>query len=138
MPAAGELAVAPYYAYALGTSSSAPFTAETVTDTITVNLISGKTYMVEWSGLFQSSVAGDVVNVNLREDNLAGTRMCDGRVTMSTANKTFERRIRAVYVAVATGSKTFVVTGTRDSGSGNITRAAASTDPALFTVERKI
>lgn len=138
MPLAGELAVAPYFTYALSTSSSSTFTAETVVDTIIANLISGKTYEVTWNGLYQSSVAADVVNTNLREDSISGTRMVDGRTTMATANKTFLASVRAIYVAVSTGSKTFVVTGTRDSGTGNITRAAASTDPALITVRRVI
>lgn len=138
MPLAGELAVAPYFTYALGTTSSASFTAETVVDTITANLIAGKTYEVTYNGLFQSSVAADVVNINLREDSISGTRMCDGRASMVTANKTFLMACRAIYVAVSTGSKTFVLTGTRDSGTGNITRAAASNDPSLMTVRRVI
>lgn len=136
----GEVAVAPFYQYAQGTSSSATITTvETVTDTITVALVSGQAYEVEYNGLVQSSVAADVALFNLKEDSLSGTRMCDGRVTCSTAGagKTFLAHLRAVYTAIATGNKTFVVTLVRDSGSGNLTRAAASSDPALLSVERK-
>jgi hypothetical protein len=136
MALAGEDAIAPYSLKARDTTSSGTFTAETVTDTITASLIAGEEYEVRWSGVWQSSVAGDVVNQQLREDSLTGARLCDGRVPCTTANKAFSGFIRGYYTAVTTGSKTFVLTGVRDSGTGNITRAAVATSPSVMSIDQ--
>jgi hypothetical protein len=136
MALAGELAVPPLHKREPRTSSSGTFTAETVVDTITADLVTGKEYEIRWTGLFQSSVAADVVNTQLREDSISGTRICDGRTPCTTANKAFAAAVRGFYTAVATGSKTFVVTGVRDSGTGNITAAAVATSPAVLTIDQ--
>lgn len=138
MPYAGELAVAPFYQFASATSSTATFTAETVTDTITVNLISGKTYLVTAHQMWNSSVANDVAMASLREDNVGGNILNQRSVLCANTSRWFGTVLPALYVAVATGSKTFVVTGQRVAGTGNITRGGASTTPSLVIVERKI
>jgi hypothetical protein len=136
MALAGEDAVVPYALTATDTASSGVFTAETVVDTITASLIAGVKYEIRWTGVWQSSVAGDVVNQQLREDSISGTRLTDGRIACTTANKAFAGFVRGYYTAAVTGSKTFVVTGVRDSGTGNITRAAVATSPAVLSIDQ--
>jgi hypothetical protein len=135
MALAGEDAVAPLHVRVTDTTGSGTFTTETVTDTVTASLIAGTEYEIRWTGLFQSSVAGDVVNTQMREDSISGTRLCDGRVPCTTANRAFAAAVRGFYTAAVTGSKTFVITGVRDSGTGNITRAAVATSPSVLTVD---
>lgn len=127
--------MAPVAEYAIGTSSSGTFTTtETVVDTVTAPLITGKLYEVLWTTNAQSSVANDVVLARIREDALAGTQIMDGRVDASAANVNFLVALRVIYTAVATGNKTFVGTFVRSSGTGNVLRYAAATSPSTLSV----
>lgn len=118
------------------TTTTATFTAETVTDTLTVDLIEDARYLIEWYGFFASTVAADDVTGRLREDNVTGTLMRSMREDLPSANQSRMFYMRAEYTATATGSKTFVATGERAAGTGNITRNATATSPVLFTCDR--
>ncbi len=134
MPFVGDLAIVPSVGYALGTTSVSSFTTtETVTDTITTGVTSGKSYLIRWMGMFQSSVAGDSIEVRIREDALAGTSIMSGRKQILATGTLVV--IRALWTAGSTINKTFVVTGKRVAGSGNIGRYGASDAPSTFTVE---
>lgn len=138
MPSAGEVIEA-WHGARVGTntetSNTSTFTTtETVTDDVTVSLVNGERYLVEFNGAFQTSVAGDDVTARIREDNLAGTQLQGERRDILAGSINQYWYIRAEYTATATGSKTFVVTGVRSSGSGNIFRAGATTGPAYLTV----
>jgi hypothetical protein len=117
-------------------SDSANFTTtETVVLTVTAALVSGRTYSV-WAGpTFHSTVDGDVVHSQMRQDNVSGTVMdrTDDyiRVTATTIDKTI---LFALYTATTTGNKTFVVTGDRVSGSGNCRLEADTIRPAYMLV----
>lgn len=135
MVLAGEIATPPYSTSATSTSSTSSFTTtETVTDTVTASLVNGHTYEVSHSGIWNSSVAGDDVSVRMREDSVSGTAMNGFDVRCASATRYYGVWVRARYTASATGSKTFVVTGQRMAGSGNIIRAASSANPSLLTV----
>lgn len=138
MPYAGELAVAPFYQSASATSDTSTFTAETVTDTLTVSLISGKTYQVVAYQMWNSSVANDVAMGTLREDNVSGNILNQRSVICANTSRWFGTVLPSIYVAVATGSKTFVVTGQRVAGTGNIKRGGSANTPSLMIIERKI
>jgi len=124
----------------IGTSSettdSSTFTALTLIGTITVSLISGKVYKVECTAQVASTVATDAVQVSLVEDSTAGAEIARGRVIVdaSAANAPGPVPLRALYTAVATGSKTFVVAAQRAAGSGNVRREAGTTFPQVLTV----
>jgi hypothetical protein len=137
MPLAGNVTRAPGYTKATATSTSANITTtETVVDTITADLISGQEYEVHFYGIWGSSVASDECLIRIREDSLTGTQMVDNRVRIGTANKYYAGLLQANYTATATAAKTFKVTLVRESGTGNCTRGASATSPALFTVRQ--
>lgn len=117
---------------------SATFTTtEVVIDSVTASLVIGKIYKVRWVVSFQSSVADDMVNVRIREDTVLGTEMQSRRVlsAIATAGAGFDGSVEAEYTAVATGSKTFVGTGDRSTGTGNITAEGAAIRPRFLYVD---
>lgn len=139
MPLAGELGVAPYYVTATRTTTSGTFTTtETFTDAIAVNLINGKTYAVECCLLAASSTGGDECAWNLREDSATGTGLNGCRVYLQAANHGYLVRLYSEYVAVATSTKTFVASGVRTSGGGNVSSPAGANTPAYLFVRRII
>lgn len=106
------------------TADSGLFTAETVVMSVTVPLVSGRTYSVWANPGLMSTISGDVVRARLREDDIAGT-ILDGTIEDISNNTSNTTRKHAVillsdYQAVSTGNKTFVVTGARATGSGNV------------------
>lgn len=118
------------------TSNSSGFTTtETVTDTVTATLVAGRVYKIYAWLLVGSTVAADSVNVRLRENNLAGTQLQQARIDCPLTGTVFPVPIEAEYTAVATGSKTFVATGVRSTGSGTITLGAAGTQPVYLYVD---
>jgi hypothetical protein len=112
-------------------------TTETTVSTVTADLVNGRTYRVRFVGRFQSDVAGDSVNARLREDSSAGTQMQGTRVYSATATAGFGFTIsfEAEYTAVATASKTFVATGERSVGSGNVMCEGSATAPRYLYVD---
>lgn len=135
MVLAGEIATPPYSTSTTATSSTSTFTTtETLTDTITASLVNGHTYEVSHSAIWNSSVAGDDVSVRLREDSVTGTAMNGFDVRCASSTRYYGVWVRARYTASVTGSKTFIVSGQRMSGTGNIIRAASSANPSLLTV----
>jgi hypothetical protein len=117
------------------TTISAGFTAETIINTVTAALVSGRTYAI---GLFTgitSTVAGDNAEFRIREDNVAGTQLQVIRKDLLATNITEVVFLYAQYTAVATGSKTFVGTGFRQAGTGTLTRNTSPTAPAYMYVE---
>lgn len=118
------------------TSTGSSFTSETVTDTITVNLTSGKVYEIKASQMWSSSVVDDINMATIRENNISGTVLQQRSVQLPNTSRWFGTEMSVLYTAVATGSKTFVVTGQRVAGSGNITRGGATTTPSVMTVNQ--
>lgn len=110
-------------------------TTETQIDTVTVSLVSGRTYGVWLYGTFQTTVANDSVNAAIREDSTSGTRMTVARVYLPILGVGFGFALYAEYTAGSTGDKTFVGTGQRQSGTGSITAAAAATQKAYIYVD---
>lgn len=115
-------------------ASTATFTAETLCDSITVPLVSGQVYSIVWATLMQSSVAADTARIRIRDTNITGTQLQVIRIGLPVASTGFPAYTYAEYTANATGSKTFVGTGERASGTGNITRVASATSPTYLFV----
>lgn len=117
------------------TSTTSTFTTtETVTDSVTAALVDGERYLVEFWGHFGTTVNGDDVTVQIREDSVSGTSITQNTVDIPTGSVSIAVYLRTEYTAVATGNKTFVATGDRFAGTGNITRVASSGVPAFLTV----
>lgn len=118
------------------TSNVGTFTGtNTLTDTITVPLVSGRRYLIVWDGEFQSSVAADYVRSQIHEDSTSGTIIQLRQVYIPVINQAWPVIMQTLYTAVATGNKTFVAASRRLSGTGNITAIANSSSPTLFYVE---
>jgi hypothetical protein len=118
-------------------SASAGFTAETVIDSVTPNLITGLTYDIKWNGVVQSTVADGIARMRIREDSLSGTQLqLRQQSTAIAASQSFPvSGLETEYTAVETGPKTFVVTGIRQTGTGTLSCFAAADTPTLLTVE---
>jgi len=117
------------------TTISAGFTTETIINTVTAELVSGRTYAI---GLFTgivSTIAGDNAEYRIREDSVAGTQLQVIRRDLLATNITEVVFLYAQYTAVATGSKTFVGTGFRQAGTGTLTRNSSATSPSYMYVE---
>lgn len=122
-------------AVATETSDSSTFTTtETAIGSVTASLISGVTYTIAAQVPLSSTVAGDDVDVRIREDNVSGTEMALTTVDIVSTTTPTVAVLNARYTAGSTGSKTFVATGDRVGGSGNIRREAASTRPQIIRV----
>jgi hypothetical protein len=112
-------------------------TTETTCSSVVAALVINRTYRIRFVANFQSSVSGDTVNMRIREDSTIGTQLQGCRVhsVILTAGFGFQANIEAEYTAVATGNKTFVGTGERSSGTGNITCEGAATAPRYLYVD---
>jgi hypothetical protein len=87
----------------------------------------------------QSTVAGDLAFMRLREDTSAGTQNDATNVSIpTTSGSGFPGILYAEYTAAATGSKTWVVTGSRGAGTGTQSIAAGGSRPAYLTVDRLV
>lgn len=124
-------------ATAVRETTSASFTVETVTDTVTASLIEGLTYTVNSFILVRSSVAGDRNLIRIREDNLTGNQLRAAAIVIPAAGAgtDFPFYQEVLYTAIATGDKTFVLTGGRAAGSGTLTHTAGTNNPVYLYVE---
>ena len=118
------------------TSNVGTFTVETLLDSVTASLVSGKTYRVRYYVRLFSSVADGIARFRIHEDSISGTVLAITQLyTAVTVNQSFPTYIEVLYTAVATGDKTFVATGIRQTGTGNLTAQAATDAPTYLYVE---
>lgn len=126
-------------ATAAATSDSSTFTTtETQVMSVTAPLVNGQTYRVRFIGALKSTVANDRVTTRLHQDNTAGADMQNQNTVITTTTGTtsgYPVMFEAEYTAVATGNKTFVVTGQRVGGSGDINLEAGSDHPSYIYVD---
>lgn len=119
-------------------TDSAGFTnaAEVIIASVTAPLIEGLTYKIWFWGGIMSTVTGDELQTRIREDNATGTQLSFNAtsITRAAATGDWTATLEAQYTAVATGDKTFVVTGIRALGTGT-GRIETIQKPSLFYVE---
>lgn len=117
------------------TDSGTWTTTETVTDSVTAALVTGRTYSVHWFGAMVSTVAADITLVRMREDDVTGTLMTERSVYIpSTSSAGFGFMLECRYTAAATANKTFVVAGIRNGGTGTQHADATATRPRILYV----
>lgn len=86
---------------------------------VSAPLVSGLTYRIFVYVTVAVDVAGDVSFIRIREDSASGTQLAGSNVYGGTTNSSgFPAVIYDEYTATSTGSKTFVITGQRVSGTG--------------------
>jgi hypothetical protein len=113
-------------------------TTETVQDTVTADLVAGRTYKITYKSGIISSVAADSAFLRIREDNLAGNQLQLERVyspLTGGGGSRWTADLEAEFTAVSTGTKTFVGTLIRATGTGNITSPAGAQQPTYFYVD---
>lgn len=117
---------------------SAGFTnaAEVIIASVTASLIEGLTYKIWFWGGLMSTITGDEFQTRIREDSAAGTQLSFNAtsITRAAATGDWTATLEAQYTAIATGNKTFVVTGIRSVGTGT-GRIETQQKPSLFYVE---
>ncbi|WP_162959150.1 hypothetical protein [Micromonospora tulbaghiae] len=107
-------------------------------DSITVPVVAGRTYKIRWTVAWGSTVAGDTVFSRIREDAVGGAQLQIMRINITAtggAGTRWDGTVEAEYTATVTGNKTFVGTGTRATGTGNINAKAAADFPIRLYVE---
>lgn len=149
MVAAGDVINASDVNFRVGTATPvvADSTTWAATETgalvsVAANLVTGKKYRITFytavstSSLSASLAAFEISTMRLREDSSTGTQLLAPNVQMSTASTVgFFCTGSVEYTAVATGAKTFVLTGQRNNGAGNHQIRAGATRPTTLVVD---
>ena len=117
-------------------SNSGTFTSTEVSlVSVTGYLEAGKRYLIRYPARFQSSVAGDNVQVRIREDSVSGNQLQACQVGIPTTSTVgFDVLAEVEFTAGASANKTFTLTGQRGTGTGNITMLAAASSARTFTI----
>lgn len=124
--------------YTIETTDSSTFTAETQISSVTFTAAVGYIYLIESGVQLTSATVTDIVQGSIRADTIAGAELSSGRCAAQTSDAARPVIIPLAYLYTSTtsGSKTFVVTGQRISGIGNVKREAGTTHGMLTTVRR--
>jgi hypothetical protein len=119
------------------TANSSTFTTTAFqVASVTAPLVAGLVYRVVFDGAFDTTVDGDLVRARIYENSTAGTQL-QVRDTgeMHTTGLVTGLRLEVEFTAVTTGNKTFVATGEREAGTGNIILSAHGTFPTYMYVD---
>jgi len=116
-------------------SNSSGFASETVVDTISVPVVSGKTYRIRWGMDVSTTVANDLARARVREDNLVGTVRQLKHIKLPDANQDFGATLEFDWTAASTTTKVFVGTIVRHLGSGTFSANSSANEPTWFTAE---
>jgi hypothetical protein len=102
---------------------------------ITVPVVSGRTYAVWHTAQYASSAAGDSVIARIWQDSSSGTELQSGVIYIDTTGTLgYLAYVTRLWVAGSTGDQTFVVDAVRSAGSGTCRLEAASNRPAYLGV----
>lgn len=106
-------------------------------DTVTINAVSGRKYRLTWVFQYACSVANDRAFFRIREGSgTGGNQLTVGQFVAPVANTALSGGpIIVDWTASSTGSQTFSGTIQRASGTGSVTRRAATSQPAYLTAE---
>ena len=111
-------------------------TTETVTETVTAPLVTGRLYRIRWSGGIVTTVGTDLVLIRIREDNLTGTLITERNFYLATTSSGGHgTELEGTFTAVATGDKSFVITGVRNAGTGTHHADGTATRPRYLYVD---
>lgn len=116
--------------------SSGVTTIETVVMSVSASVVAGRTYRVRFAGEFGTTVAGDELNVYIKEDSTSGTQLQHNLVYLRTTSSNGNPHVmEAEFTAVSSGTKTFVLSIVRASGTGTARLEAFSTRPSYLYVD---
>lgn len=101
-------------------------------DTGAVSLTSGRRYRIHIHIRLSTSLSSSLYEIALRDTNLAGTRIWQGRGGVFGTNTSYDQYFCADLVAASTASKTYAVTIA--SSGGNVTVKGADLTNSLCAV----
>jgi hypothetical protein len=111
--------------------------------TVSPTLVSGLVYGITLTTAISSDAAAsptvpatfEISALRVREDTAAGNQLIGAQVGIPTTTTVgFALAAYCEYTAVASGAKSFVLTGQRVSGTGNHRIRAGSSRPTFLTV----
>lgn len=120
------------YAEITATSSTFTTVADITSLTATWTAISSRVYEIEFMGSVQSSVAGDEVLMQITDSS--NTVKAGSLVNCDTVNRRYSCPVKARVTGLS-GSVTYKLRGTRNSGTGNCSVFASASAPATFHVK---
>lgn len=117
-------------------NSSAISTTETAIDTVTADVVSGRTYKVRYVYNWSGSVAADQFYLRTREGSgTGGTQLTYHNIRTAVTTQIFGNTLEVEWTAGSTGSQSFSTTLVRQTGTGAATIRASSTQPAYLYVD---
>lgn len=145
MPAGGDVIYAADVNTRVGTNeatsnvAAASYASETVIDTVTANVVSGKRYQIRAFFPYFGSVAADRFLIRIRTDTTtAGTQLAYSSAQIHSVTGSlpyYTVIIIAEWTAGSTGSQSFCTTAIHNTGTGNLTILGASSQVRLLTVD---
>lgn len=121
-----------------GTSdiAAASYSSEAVLDTITVSVVDGERYKIQYFVPYNGSAANDRFLVRIRTGTTtAGSQLTYDTAEIHSTGGIYCLVVIAEWTASATGSQSFCTTAARSSGTGNLTLKGATSQMRLLTVE---
>jgi hypothetical protein len=112
----------------INTANSGNVTAEAITDTITIPVVSGRKYKVEFSGSVTGGAAERFL-ARFRLTNILGTILQTGRFQITVATNYYVS-FKAHFTAGSTGNQVVVLTLQRETAVANVVRVGNATQPA--------
>lgn len=111
-------------------------TTEKVLDTITVSVVSGRTYRISYICHYIGSVAADGYRIFLREGlTTAGTQLTYFSADCPIITMILSRTGWVDWTASATGSQSFAACAARATGTGTLTARGAASQPRILSVD---
>lgn len=122
-------------------TASAGFTAETIVETISATLSTGRTYWVLGYQHIASGTDNDLAIMRIRQDDILGGIVQQVYHRIEGAGNTsrgFVPWVMGRHVATATGSKTFVYTAQLVTGTGNLFREGSGAEPNYMIIDQQL
>lgn len=117
-------------------TASATLATETIIDTVTCNVVAGRTYRIRWVFQWNPVSASSVSLRNrIRVGNTSGSQITYNETTRSSTTPNDVYILEADWTAVVTGSQQFSGTSIRLAGTVNSQFRGASSQLRSFIVE---
>lgn len=125
------------------TSNVGTTTTEVVSSSVQFTAEAGRRYEVGYSGVAESTVAGDAATVKLRwkftnTADITGTIFATNNKTFSAASKGDAFTLFGQFVAASSGTHTVVATIVRIIGTGTVKQNGSSGGQALYFLVKDI
>jgi hypothetical protein len=122
----------------VGVSDSGSITSEAVVDTVTADLVAGRTYKIRYvCPITTSSASGDRAFVRVRTGTTTGgtqLSFAGAKADNTAATDSDTAIVEATFTPSSSGSQSFCGTVQRTTANGNIVAKGATSQPRFLTV----